>query len=100
MNRTGTYIGDSPELNIGNQNVRFSLALVEEYVSGKNTIRTAAQSPVYFRAGSFPTGWNTATLTFTNCNGTTGTLNAQFGGTWKQYDSNQVATLPIPYEYC
>lgn len=100
MNRTGTYIGDTPQLNLGGKTVRFSLGIVEQYTSGKATIRNDAQSPVIFKAGTFPTGWNTGTLTFTNCNGSTSTKVQTNGGTWRQTNTGGSATVPIVYDYC
>lgn len=99
-NRTGTYVGDSPDFNIGNQVVRFSLGIVEYYLSGKIPILTDAQSPVIFKEGTFPVGWSTGTLTFTNCNGSTSTKTQQNGGTWQQTDTGNTTTRPIPYDYC
>jgi N-acetylmuramoyl-L-alanine amidase CwlA len=100
MNRTGTYIGDNTSRNLASKTVRYSLAIVEQYTSGKSTIRTAAQSPVLFKAGTLPTGWFTGTLTFTNCNDSTSTKTQANGGTWRQTDTSGNATVPFPAEYC
>lgn len=100
MNRTGTYVGDSPAFNLSDQVVRFSAEIVEVYISGKIPIRDATQSPVLFKEGTYPTGFGTGTLTFTNCNGSTSTKTQQNGGVWEQGNPTATQSPIIPYDYC
>ena len=98
MNRTGTYIGDSPALNLGAKTVRIGQIWSEEYTSGKTTIWV--EQIVYTKANSPVTGGGTGTITYTNCNGSTGTYTQANGGTWVQKNSTGQTTYPTPYEYC
>ena len=98
MNRTGQIIGDNPSLNLAAKRVRLTQIWSEEYTSGKTL--TWVEQAVVTRDNDPVTGGGTGTITYTNCNASTGTYTQAFGGTWVQKDVTGNPTLPKPYAYC
>ena len=96
MRNIGYVCGTFPT-DVVNKNVKYSLVVEEKYVDGKGF--SYVQQTVYFKQGTFPTGFGTGTLTVTNCDDTTTDYNVAFGGTWEQ-SSFDTPTVPFLYGYC
>jgi len=71
--------------------------IAEEYTSGKST--AWAEQTLYYRDGTTPSGWGTATLSYDDPENTSSSLNAALGGVWEQKDGTGAATTPTDYTY-
>jgi len=97
MRNIGYVCGTFPT-DVVNKNVKYSLVISEKYLDGKSY--TYVEQTIYFKQGTFPTGFGTGTLTVTNCDDTTTNYNVAFAGTWEQVNSGNIATVPFLYGYC
>ena len=92
------FVGDTPDLNLAAKTVRFEQIWSEKYTGGKTPVNY--EQVVRTRAGDPVTGEGTGTITYTNCNASTGTYTQAYGGTWVQENSAGDTTYPYPYAYC
>lgn len=85
----------------------FSLEFAEQYaikIDDQHELHEfnydTSRSPIYFRSGTFPTGWETDTLSYINKDDQLICLYTIRGGVWQQVNAIGNTTFPIPHGYC